>query len=468
MTRSRSGHLTYFDLMKFVSVNPYTEEVLAEYEPLSDELLDITLHKADIAQRHWRSITVEQRATYFSQLATLIRQRHTELATLATLEMGKPLAEAKAEVLKCARGCEFYATHAAHYLRPRTSVAETGKTVHVLHEPLGVILGIFPWNFPYWQILRSAVPTVMAGNAMIVKPAPNVPQCSMAIMNLINECGLPNGLIQVALMNELQVERIIGDDRIKAVTLTGSEKAGSVVASNAAHHIKKSVLELGGSDPFIVLDDADLDRTISQAITARFQNNGQSCIAAKRFILDEKIAQPFLDRFTAEISRLKCGNPLDPHVAIGPLARKDLRDKLAGQVDSSVKHGAKIHFQQSLPESRGFFYPPTVLTGINHECPAFHEELFGPVVSVFVTGSDEEAVTLANATSFGLGASVWSRNEERAVSLAGKIESGQVFINEMVKSQPSHPFGGVKRSGYGRELGEYGLYEFCNVKAVWI
>lgn len=453
--------------MKFVSVNPYSEEHLAEYDHITDRALDIALQRADIAQRSWKKMTLPQRVVYFSRLAILIRDKHEELAALATLEMGKTLAEAKAEVLKCARGCEFYATHAEALLQPKVTKADTGKTVTVSHDPLGVILGIFPWNFPFWQILRSAVPTVIAGNAMLVKPAPNVPQCSLAIQQLIDECGLPNGIVQVVFATETQVQHAISDKRVKAVTLTGSEKAGSIVASSAAKQVKKSVLELGGSDPFIVLDDADLDRTLDQAITARFQNNGQSCIAAKRFILHEKIATSFLEGLTRRVSELVCGNPAADATRIGPLARKDLRDKLAAQVNESVTLGAVIHFQQTQYPHQGFFYPPTILTKINHTCPAFFEELFGPVISVFVVSSDEEAINMANATDFGLGASVWSGDETRALAIAAEIESGQVFINEMVKSQPSHPFGGVKRSGYGRELGEYGLYEFCNVKAIW-
>jgi acyl-CoA reductase-like NAD-dependent aldehyde dehydrogenase len=453
--------------MKFISVNPYSEETLARYELIGSEALETAIQKADNAQRNWKKIPLAQRVTYFSKLASLIKEKHEELAVLATIEMGKTVSEAKAEVLKCARGCEYYAAHAEHWLEPEVSQAETGKTVYVSHEPLGVVLGIFPWNFPYWQILRSAVPTVIAGNAMLVKPAPNVPQCSLAIQQLIDECGLPKGLIQVIFADEEQIQQVIADKRVKAVTLTGSDKAGSIVASGAAKQIKKSVLELGGSDPFIVLDDADLDKTLEQAITARFQNNGQSCIAAKRFILQAGIADEFLDRLTQKVASLKCGDPLKEGINIGPLARKDLRDKLAAQVSDSVSAGAAVHFQQETGNLRGYFYPPTILANITKDCPAYYEELFGPVISIYTVSTEEEAIAIANATDFGLGASIWSRSEERALAMAGEIESGQVFINEMVKSQPSHPFGGVKRSGYGRELGKYGLYEFCNVKAVW-
>lgn len=454
--------------MKFESINPFTEEKLAQFDFISDEALTIALSKADEAQKQWRKVNVSARVGFFNKLAELIKAKHEELALLATLEMGKPLAEAKLEVLKCARGCEYYAANAPALLQPKISVAETGKTVHQLYEPLGVVMGVFPWNFPYWQILRSAIPIVISGNAILVKPAPNVPQCSLAIQQIIDECGLPNGLIQVVFATEQQVANCLADSRIKAATLTGSDKAGSAVASTAAKYIKKSVLELGGSDPFIVMDDADLDETLKQAITARFQNNGQSCIAAKRFILHEKIADEFLAKLTSKVAALNCGNPMDEATNIGPLARKDLRDKLAAQVAQSVNNGAVIHYQQTNLPNNGYFYPPTILTHINQNCDAYYQELFGPVVSVYVVKDDEAAINLANATEYGLGASVWSKNLDRAIAIASDIESGQVFINEMVKSQPSHPFGGVKKSGFGRELGEYGLYEFCNTKTLWV
>ncbi len=454
--------------MKFESINPFTEEKLVQYDFISDEALGLALSKADDAQKQWRNVNVSERVKFFNKLAALIKEKHEELALLATLEMGKPLAEAKLEVLKCARGCEYYAVNAPTLLQPKISVAETGKTVHQLYEPLGVVMGIFPWNFPYWQILRSAVPIVIAGNAVLVKPAPNVPQCSLAIQQIINECGLPNGLIQVVFATEQQVANCLADPRIKAATLTGSDKAGSAVASTAAKYIKKSVLELGGSDPFIVMEDADLEETLKQAITARFQNNGQSCIAAKRFILHEKIADEFVAKLADRVAALACGNPLLDGIHIGPLARKDLRDKLVAQVTQSVNNGAVIHYQQTNFPDNGYFYPPTILTHINPNCDAYYQELFGPVVSAYVVKDEEAAVDLANATEYGLGASVWSKNVERAIAIANQIESGQVFINEMVKSQPSYPFGGVKKSGYGRELGELGLFEFCNTKTLWV
>ena len=453
--------------MKFESINPFTEELIGTFDFISDDALNNIINKADNAQKSWANLPIAQRVIFFIKLAEIIKQKHEELALLATLEMGKPLAEAKLEVLKCARGCEYYAAHAAQILQPTTSIAETGKTVTLTYQPMGVVLGVFPWNFPFWQILRSAIPIVLAGNAILVKPAPNVPQSSLAIQQIINACGLPEGLIQIVFATETQVANCIANDKIKAVTLTGSEKAGSAVASLAAKHIKKSVLELGGSDPFIVLDDADLDETIEKAIIARFQNNGQSCIAAKRFILHKNIAAPFLEKLAIKVAELTCGNPMLDEVNIGPLARLDLRDKLASQVNQSVNNGAKIYYQQSNYPTQGFFYPPTILTHINTNCDAYYQELFGPVLSVYEVSNDEEAIAIANVTEFGLGASVWSSNKERAVAIADQLECGQVFINEMVKSQPAYPFGGVKKSGYGRELGEFGLKEFCNVKSLW-
>jgi succinate-semialdehyde dehydrogenase/glutarate-semialdehyde dehydrogenase len=454
--------------MNFASINPFTEKELAVYSAISDHELEHTLVTSNSAQKTWAKLPIEQRITSVAKLSELLKQEHEKLAELATLEMGKTLAEAKLEVLKCARGCDYYAQHAASFLAPKSSVAETGKTVQLNYEPLGVIVGVFPWNFPFWQILRSAIPTILAGNTMLVKPAPNVPQCSLAIQELVRKAGFPNGIIEVIFATENQVAQLLADTRIKAATLTGSEKAGSAVASQAAKHIKKSVLELGGSDPFIVMQDADLETTLNQAIVARFQNNGQSCIAAKRFILHENIVETFLHGLKERMSKLVCGNPMEANTNIGPLARIDLSDKLAKQVSDSVEAGAQIYFQHPQVPPQGYFYPPTILTNITPNAVAFHEELFGPVVSVYTFSKIEEAIELANATEFGLGASVWSKDTENAISIAKQIECGQVFINEMVKSQPGHPFGGAKKSGYGRELGEFGMYEFCNVKTLWI
>ena len=452
----------------FVSVNPYTEQQFAEYPTLTEEQIEIVLSDADEAQKQWRNTSHQHRSELFLTLASLIKQNVDQLAALATLEMGKTFAEGKAEVLKCARGCEFYAGHAEKLLQPQITTIENGKEVHVMYEPMGTVLGIFPWNFPYWQIVRSATPVLIAGNAMLVKPAPNVPQCALALQKLFDEAGFPEGIIRTIFVDEKQIEQIIADNRINACTLTGSEKAGSIVASTAARHIKKSVLELGGSDPFIVMEDADVDLAMASAVTARFQNNGQSCIAAKRFILHAKIADEFLQKLINAVGKLKMGDPIEASTNIGPLARKDLKDKLASQVDESVKQGAKILFQQTEIPEHGFFYPPTILTDIPKQSPAYNEEIFGTVLSVFVVDDEDQAIRVANDTRFGLGASVWTKNIKRAKFLALYMQSGNVFVNSMVKSDPGFPFGGVKKSGFGRELGENGLKEFCNIKVMMI
>ncbi|MCU0421195.1 MAG: aldehyde dehydrogenase family protein [Bacteroidia bacterium] len=453
--------------MNFISQNPYTEEVIATFDFIDNSALNQAMDDASKAQSVWKKTLVKDRVIYIKYLAELLTEHHERLALIACEEMGKTLKEAKLEVLKCARGCEYYAKHATDLLQPKTSIAETGKTVTLQYEPLGVVLGIFPWNFPYWQIIRSAVPIVLAGNAILIKPAPGTPRCAIELMKIIEASELPAKLMQMIFANTEQVEAILADSRVQAATLTGSEKAGSAVASVAAKHIKKSVLELGGSDPFIVFNDADLTTTLNTAITARFQNNGQSCIAAKRFIVDEKIADKFLNGLTDRLNHLTLGNPLSPETNIGPLARKDLCDQLNNQVKIAIKHGAKILYQAPVEQQHGYFFPPTILGEISPVNPVFQEELFGPVVSFYTFTTMDEAIALANATGFGLGASIWTANIELARSIAVDIEAGQVFINEMVKSQPSYPFGGIKKSGFGRELGEFGLYEFCNLKSVW-
>jgi len=453
-------------MSSFVSVNPFTEKQLATFPILSNKQIESVLEKADAAQKKWKIVGVNDRARLFLKLAEIIKQNAEQLAALATVEMGKPFAEGKAEVLKCARGCEYYAGHAAHILQTQISKIENEKEVQIVFEPMGIVLGIFPWNFPYWQIIRSATPVVIAGNAMLVKPSPNTPQCALAMQRIIDEAGFPEGVIQTIFVDENQIENIISDKRIKACTLTGSEKAGSIVASTAAKHIKKAVLELGGSDPFLVLDDANIDKAVDGAIIGRFQNNGQSCIAAKRFILHQKVANEFIEKLTKKVSVLKVGDPIKTEVNIGPLARKDLLEKLKKQVDDSLKSGAKIIFQQKEIPATGFFYPPTILSEIPENSPAYSEELFGPVLSVFIANDENEMINIANDTSFGLGSSVWTTNIEHGKKLASEIESGNVFINAVVKSDPRFPFGGVKHSGFGRELGEYGLKEFCNIKTI--
>lgn len=452
----------------FQSVNPYTGFLLVSFPEATPELVEHTLQQATDAQKSWKQNAVSERGERLLKLAKKIEAQHAQLARLATLEMGKPYAEAKLEVLKCITACEYYATHAEAILAPIETTHTDGRTVFTQYEPLGTVLGVFPWNFPYWQIIRSAVPVVMGGNTMIVKPAPNVAQCALALQQLFDEVGLGNGIIQTLFATNEQVSSIIADKRIHACTLTGSEKAGAAVASQAAAHIKKSVLELGGSDPFIVLADADLELVRKNAVSARFQNNGQSCIASKRYIVEAPVADVFLEMLIGETQKLVMGDPMNESTHIGPLARIDLKEKLSDQVNQSVLAGAKIVYQAKYDHEGTCFYPPTILGSIPQKCAAYTEELFGPVLSVFIVDSAEEAIVLANDTEFGLGATIWSQNKERAFTFAGRIESGQVFINSVTRSHTAFPFGGVKKSGFGREMGPQGLLEFCAVKTVWI
>jgi len=452
--------------MNYTSINPYTETVLNSFETLTDAQCEDALVLADSAQKIWQQKTVNERALLFFQLADVLKENHIQLAELASIEMGKNIAEAKLEVLKCVRGCLYYATHAPSLLATQWSMADTGKKVGLQYNPVGVVLGVFPWNFPYWQIIRSLVPILIAGNAMIFKPAPNVPQCALALVSLLKQVPFPTGLVQCVFITENQVAQIIKSEKVQAVTLTGSEKAGSAVAAVAASEIKKTVLELGGNDPFIVFEDANLDLATTQAITARFQNNGQSCIAAKRFIVHDAAFENFVALFIQKIQQLNMGNPLLENTQIGPIARKDLLQKIVAQVEKLQQSGSSIIHQNKNIPATGYFYPPTLIEV--DAAVQFDEELFGPVATITRFKHQTEAIYIANNTQFGLGASVWSNNETLALEVANKLHCGQVFINEMVKSQPAFPFGGVKKSGYGRELGAHGLYEFCNLKTLWI
>jgi succinate-semialdehyde dehydrogenase/glutarate-semialdehyde dehydrogenase len=452
----------------FKSVNPFTSETLATFPLADNAATEQLLAAADTAQKVWKKVSFAERAKRMLHLGKLITDNHEKLAFIATQEMGKTLTEAKLEVLKCVTACEYYAAHAEQFLAPQTTKHTDGRNVTLVHEPLGVVLGVFPWNFPYWQIIRSAVPVVMGGNTMLVKPAPNTPQCALALQELFDEAGLGNGIIHTIFINEEQIAALIADSRIKACTLTGSEKAGSAVASQAAKHIKKSVLELGGSDPFIVLADADLNLVMENAVSARFQNNGQSCIASKRYIIHKDVAEAFTSQLVNAVSKLKMGDPAEAGTHIGPVARIDLKEKLEFQVSESVKAGAKILYQAKNTPVIGCFYPPTILHVIPKSSIAYREELFGPVLSLFVVNSDEEAIALANDTEFGLGASIWTANLDKAAGLALQIESGQVFVNAVTRSNTAFPFGGIKKSGYGREMGELGIKEFCAIKSIWI
>ncbi len=454
--------------MQYTSINPFSQQHIARFPILTEDQLEQVLEQAYQAQMVWKKLSVQQRGERLLKLANLIEAQHEQLAHLAVLEMGKTLAEAKLEVLKCTTACTYYAYEAEAILETQEQQHPDGRNVLLTYQPLGTVLGVFPWNFPYWQIIRSAMPVIMSGNTMLVKPAPNTPQCALAMQKLFEEAGLGNGIIQTIFVSDEQVSAIIADNRIHACTLTGSEKAGSAVASQAAKHIKKSVLELGGSDPFIVLADADMDLVLKHAVSARFQNNGQSCIASKRYIIHESVAYEFLKRFTQAVDQLVMGDPMDAATNIGPLARLDLKTKIESQVQQSVDAGAKLFYQKDYPHQGTCFYPPTVLANIPDACPARYEELFGPVVSVFTFQTIDEAIEMANQTEFGLGATVWTTNMVLAKQLANSIQSGQVFVNSVTRSHTAFPFGGVKKSGFGRELGPQGLLEFCSLKTIWV
>jgi succinate-semialdehyde dehydrogenase/glutarate-semialdehyde dehydrogenase len=452
--------------MAIESRNPTTGELLKTFTPLSPAEVDARLDRAMAAFRTWQRNSFADRAQLLNAVADRLERDADEFARLMTLEMGKPIGEARAEALKCARGCRYYADHAAAFLAADT-VATDATRSDVRYEPMGPILAIMPWNFPFWQVLRFAAPALMAGNVALLKHAPNVPQCAIAIEAIFREAGCPDAVFQSLLIDVDQVPALLDDRRIAAVTLTGSERAGRDVAARAGHALKKSVLELGGSDPFIVLPSADLARAVATAVKARTQNNGQSCIAAKRFILHEAIADTFLESFVDAMASLRVGDPMDPATEIGPLARADLRDGLAAQVRDTVARGARVLTGGEPPSRAGFFYPPTVLAEIPKDSPAYRDELFGPVASIFRVRNLDEAIALANDTRFGLGASVWTRDARERDRCAAEIETGQVFINAMVASDPRVPFGGVKNSGYGRELSVHGIREFVNIKTVW-
>lgn len=452
----------------FQSINPFTGKHMHSHHFIGDQHLDEVIDRAEYAGAEWKNKSFEDRAALFLTLAKLIENNCDELAELAVTEMGKPLKEARAEVLKCITACTYYAKESSKLLAPEIHKEDGQREVHIRYEPMGIVLGIFPWNFPFWQIIRSAVPVIMAGNTMLVKPAPNVPQCALKLQQLFDEAGFPSGVIQTIFASEEQIARVIADFRIKACTLTGSERAGAVVAAQAGRHIKHVVLELGGSDPFIVMADADLERAADTAITARFQNNGQSCIAAKRFILHESIYDAFVAALRHRMSQLLVGDPMNPETTIGPMARADLRDKLKHQLDDTVRMGGRIVFQHPGEVHSGFFFPPTLVEHIPDQSPAATEELFGPVLPVFTIRDEAEAIRVANNSRFGLGASVWTADTACGNRIANALECGTVYVNGLVKSNAKYPFGGNKSSGVGRELGAWGIREFCNIKTVWV
>lgn len=453
--------------MKLQSINPATESLIAEYETHSTDRVRATIVRAQEALASWRTETLARRCELLMEVARELRARQARCAATITAEMGKPVQQALAEVAKTAITCEYYARNASRFLA-NSPIASDAAESYVRYDPLGVVLAIMPWNFPFWQVFRCAAPALVAGNVVLLKHASNVPGCALAIEELFAGAGFPPGVFGTLLIDSDQARQVIADDAIAAISLTGSDAAGTAVATHAGAQLKKCVLELGGSDAFIVLADADVALAARQAVAARCQNAGQSCIAAKRFIVEAAVAEQFTDEMIAHVARLKVGDPTDPATDVGPLARADLRDELHALVRRSVEAGARVRAGGEIPAGRGFFYPPTILDRVDRRMPVFAEETFGPVAPVVSARDADEAIAIANDSRFGLGASIWTRDVPRGAALAGEIEAGSVFVNEVVKSDPRLPFGGVKRSGYGRELAEFGIREFVNVKSVWI
>jgi succinate-semialdehyde dehydrogenase/glutarate-semialdehyde dehydrogenase len=449
------------------SINPATGATLAEYPMLAPEQLEARLARSAEAAVRWRRTPVSERARVVARLGELLDAEKDRLGRLMTLEMGKPIEAAIAEAAKCATACRFYAEHGPRFVADE-EVEDEGHRSFVTYQPLGVVLAVMPWNFPFWQVIRFAAPALVAGNVGLLKHASNVPGCALELESLVSRAGAPEGVFQALLVGSDAVAGILADPRVAAATLTGSEGAGRSVARHAGEHLKKTVLELGGSDAFVVMPSADLEAATKTAVQARTINNGQSCIAAKRFVVHRDVADAFLQRFVAGMRALRMGDPLDPTTQLGPLASVRLAEELEAQVKESVAEGARVLCggERELPASA--FFPPTVLTDIPRESPAYRDELFGPVASVFVANDLDDAIRIANDTRFGLGASAWTNDPAERERFARELDAGSVFVNDMVASDPRFPFGGVKASGYGRELSDEGLREFTNVKTVRI
>ncbi len=449
------------------SINPATGEAIETFEAHSPTQIDAALAQARAAFTEWRLTSFAQRATLLRAVASTLRARKADLARIATLEMGKPIVESEAEVEKCAWNCEFYAENAENFLSDEPIVTNATAS-YVSFLPLGVVLAVMPWNFPYWQVFRFAAPALMAGNTAVLKHASNVSRCALEIEEVFRASGAPDGAFKTLLAPSSAIEAIIADPRIAAVTLTGSDAAGVSVAAAAGRNLKKCVLELGGSDAFIVLEDADLDAAAEIGVRSRFQNAGQSCIATKRFIVVDAVVAAFTERLVAATQRLRIGDPLDPMTQVGPMARADLRDTLHQQVRATVDAGARLLLGGQPRGDRGAYYEPTVLGDVTPDMVVAREETFGPVAPIIRARDANHAVALANDSQFGLGGNLWTGDVARGRDLARHIESGNVFINGMTASDPRLPFGGVKRSGYGRELSSFGIREFVNIQTVWI
>ena len=454
--------------MTIESINPATRETLETYDEMVPADVDAAIEKAHQAFLDWRRVPFAERAELMHGAARILRQSSGDHARLMAREMGKPVAEGRAEVDKCALTCDYYADHAERFLAPETIATDAAKS-YVAHEPLGVVLAVMPWNFPFWQVFRFAAPGLMAGNVGLLKHASNVPGSALAIEQIFRRAGFPESAFTTLLIGSDAVAGVIEHRRVVAATLTGSTPAGRAVASAAGKCLKKTVLELGGSDPYLILDDADVEHAADTCVTSRLVNGGQSCIAAKRFIVTPGIRQAFEERFLAAMKAKRMGDPLDDGTDVGPMARHDLRDELHDQVRRSFDAGARCLLGGEVPDSPGAFYPPTVLTDVGPGMPAYDEELFGPVAAIIPVAGEDEAIRVANDSPFGLGAAVFTRDVERGEEIArDRLEAGCCFVNDFVRSDPRLPFGGIKDSGYGRELSHHGIREFVNVKTVYV
>jgi succinate-semialdehyde dehydrogenase/glutarate-semialdehyde dehydrogenase len=453
--------------MAIATINPTTGERVREFVALTKAEIDDKLSLAHRTAATWRRAPLAERASVVRRAGELLDERKIEYGRLMTLEMGKPIKAAIEEAAKCATACRFYADNVERFLADE-AVDAKGERSFVAFQPLGVVLAVMPWNFPFWQVIRFAAPAIAAGNVGLLKHASNVPQCALALEQLFTEAGAPGGVFQTLLIPSDAVADVVADDRVAAATLTGSEGAGSSIAAAAGKHIKKTVLELGGSDPFVIMPSADLDAATKTAVTARTINNGQSCIAAKRFIVAEPIFDAFIEKFVDGMQSLIVGDPMDEKTNIGPLATAQIRDDLDDQLKRAKADGAKVLLGGKPRDGKGFFYEPTVMTDVNEDSPIFREETFGPLAAVVRAKSVDDAIALANNSRFGLGAAAWTRDEGEIERFARGLDAGSVFINGMVASDPRFPFGGVKKSGYGRELSGFGLREFVNIKTVRI
>jgi succinate-semialdehyde dehydrogenase / glutarate-semialdehyde dehydrogenase len=456
-----------FVVMTIATINPATGQTLRTFPPITPAELEAKLQLAADTYRRYRKAPIAERKLMMCRAADILQSEKERFGRIMVTEMGKTLKAGIEEAAKCAWGCRYYAEHAEQFLADEIKETNASRS-YVSYQPIGPVLAIMPWNFPFWQVFRFAAPSLMAGNVALLKHASNVPQCALAIEEIFTRAGFPEGCFQTLLIETTRVRGVIEDPRVAAVTLTGSTGAGGQVASAAGKVIKKTVLELGGSDPFVVQPSADLDAAVRTAVKARTINNGQSCIAAKRFIVAESVADEFERRFVAGFEALKVGDPMDPATDVGPLANQAQVETIAAQVERSVAAGARVVTGGRRLDRPGYYYAPTVLTGVTPESPAYHEEVFGPVAIIFRTRDLDDAIRAANDSPFGLGASAWTTDPAERSRLVTELEAGMVFINAMVASDPRLPFGGVKQSGYGRELAEHGLREFVNVKTVWI